>query len=359
MAYKGRVIFLRQEQDKLYYSSLFPKGKTEPELDSSTGKSSTTKSTTTAASTATDTSPELFSSATSTLALINDYFNLDVKLSSLYSDWAKCDSHFSKKSGEFPGIRILRQDPWENVCSFICSTNNNIKRISQMVDNLCIHFGDYIATHEGVAYYDFPKPHQLNDPSVEAKLRSLGFGYRAKYIYKTAVMVSTPTDSSSDGLPALFNLRNLSYEEAHEELLKFSGVGPKVADCVCLMSLDKHDCVPVDTHVWQIAQRDYKYGRKYKTLNKVAYDDIRIFFRDLWGPYAGWAHSVLFTADLRDLNNGVNTTTTPTPPPAEGKPVKQEHKILTDDQPHPKRLKTTSPNILKRGRPAVVKVEAN
>lgn len=72
------------------------------------------------------------------------------------------------------------------------------------------------------------------------------------------------------------------------------------------MSLDKHDVVPVDTHVWQIAQRDYKFGRQYKTLNKVAYAAVGDYFRKLWGPYAGWAHSVLFAADLRDLNNGVN-----------------------------------------------------
>jgi N-glycosylase/DNA lyase len=78
------------------------------------------------------------------------------------------------------------------------------------------------------------------------------------------------------------------------------------------MSLDKHDVVPVDTHVWQIAQRDYKFGRQYKTLNKLAYSAIGDFFRTLWGPYAGWAHSVLFTADLRDLNNGVNGTAIPT-----------------------------------------------
>jgi N-glycosylase/DNA lyase len=100
------------------------------------------------------------------------------------------------------------------------------------------------------------------------------------------------------GLDELYSLRNIPYKNAHEALLQFVGVGPKVADCVCLMSLDKYDCVPVDTHVWQIAQRDYKLGKKFKTLNKIAYDEIRQFFRELWGPYAGWAHSVLFTADI-------------------------------------------------------------
>ncbi len=76
------------------------------------------------------------------------------------------------------------------------------------------------------------------------------------------------------------------------------------------MSLDKFDIVPVDTHVITIAKRDYKIGKSGKTttLNKIEYAKIRDFFQDLWGKYAGWAHSVLFTADLRDLNNGENNS---------------------------------------------------
>lgn len=224
--------------------------------------------------------------------------------------WSEKDPHFKKIAAtDFHGIRILRQDPWENLCSFICSTNNNIKRISQMVENLCLHFGDYISDHDGIKYYDFPTPVQLSDPSVEAKLRQLGFGYRAKYIQKTAQMIS----EHPEGVASLIKLREIPYQDAHKSLLQYVGVGPKVADCVCLMSLDKHDCVPVDTHVWQIAQRDYKFGRNYKTLTKTAYEAVGDFFRNTWGEYAGWAHSVLFAADLRDLNNGQSKNTTKSP----------------------------------------------
>lgn len=246
----------------------------------------------------------------STHDIIKDYFNLPTKLSDLYLQWSEKDPHFKKiASAEFHGIRILRQDPWENLCCFICSTNNNIKRISQMVENLCLHFGDYISEYDGIKYYDFPSPMQLADPSVEIKLRQLGFGYRAKYIQKTAQMIS----EHPEGTLSLVRLREVSYQDAHKALLQYVGVGPKVADCVCLMSLDKHDCVPVDTHVWQIAQRDYKFGRNYKTLTKTAYEAVGDFFRNTWGEYAGWAHSVLFTADLRDLNNGQNKNTPKTP----------------------------------------------
>ncbi|KAJ9648621.1 8-oxoguanine glycosylase ogg1 [Coniosporium tulheliwenetii] len=90
------------------------------------------------------------------------------------------------------------------------------------------------------------------------------------------------------------------YRKAHEELLALQGVGPKVADCVCLMGLGWGEAVPVDTHVWQIAQRDYKFGKgKHSSLTKATYDAVANRFRSLWGKEAGWAHSVLFTADLK------------------------------------------------------------
>lgn len=98
-------------------------------------------------------------------------------------------------------------------------------------------------------------------------------------------------------------LPQCTYKEAHEQLLQLAGVGPKVADCVCLMGLGWGEAVPVDTHVWQIAQRDYKFGKtKTKTFNKAMYDAVGDHFRELWGKYAGWAHSVLFTADLKTFS---------------------------------------------------------
>lgn len=90
------------------------------------------------------------------------------------------------------------------------------------------------------------------------------------------------------------------YREAHAALLALQGVGPKVADCVCLMGLAWDEAVPVDTHVWQIAQRDYRFGKgKFRSLTPATYEAIGELFRGLWGKEAGWAHSVLFAADLR------------------------------------------------------------
>lgn len=228
-----------------------------------------------------------------TQAFLEDYLNLAIDLEKLYKEWSAKDKHFSETSKRFLGLRMLRQDPFENLISFICSSNNNISRITQMVQNLCKHYGKYIAEADGVAYYTFPRPESLMHSTLTDELRALGFGYRAKFIAATVQQLSElPPDH-------LHSLREKSYEEAHEDLMQFMGVGAKVADCVCLMSLDKTQAVPIDTHVLQIAQRDYKFKAKGSSMTKLLYDNIKKFFIELWGPYAGWAHSVLFVADLR------------------------------------------------------------
>lgn len=192
-----------------------------------------------------------------------------------------------------------------------------------MVHKLCLHYGPYIGTVAGEPFHDFPTPKSLTAPGVESHLRDLGFGYRAKYIAETARTISD--DRPEGWLLSLRNPASLAwgagaasrlfdeekgghrptYKNAHEQLLQLCGVGPKVADCVSLMGLGWGEAVPVDTHVWQIAMRDYKFGgkSKNKTLTKAMYDAVGDHFRDLWGNQAGWAHSVLFTADLKTFSD--------------------------------------------------------
>jgi N-glycosylase/DNA lyase len=248
--------------------------------------------------------------------LVKHYLNLGPNLANLYLQWSSADRNFGKKAPKFAGVRILRQDAWEALIGFICSSNNNIIRISQMVDKLCTHYGPYIGHLDGQSYHDFPPPSALTGKNVESHLRELGFGYRAKYIYQTAVTIAEERDGGwLDSLrnpesPILGSKFGFAgdmkpegrdgYRVAHERLLDLQGVGPKVADCVCLFGLGWGEAVPVDTHVWQIAQRDYKFGRgKHSSLTKATYDAVGNHFRKLWGKEAGWAHSVLFTADLR------------------------------------------------------------
>jgi len=282
MALHGRILYLHQDSENLYYHT---------PLASDTKK---------------DTS----------LPLINHYLNLQPNLSQLYKSWSSADPVFARTAPKFTGIRILRQDAWEALVGFICSSNNNIIRISQMVDKLCRNYGPLIGEIEGETYYDLPTPQALIGDEVEGKLRELGFGYRAKYIAQTAKMVVDKggtewLDSLRNPESPILGVKEKSatewkvegrdgYRAAHQALMELQGVGPKVADCVCLMGLGWGEAVPVDTHVWQIAQRDYKFGKgKHSSLTKIMYDAVGNKFRTLWGKEAGWAHSVLFTADLR------------------------------------------------------------
>ncbi|BFZ53581.1 8-oxoguanine glycosylase ogg1 [Savitreella phatthalungensis] len=249
--------------------------------------------------------------------LLRDYLNLQVDLHSLYKEWSARDAHFSKVSESFLGVRMLRQDPLENLLCFICSSNNNIARITLMVSTLCSRYGTFLGDVAGHSYHDFPSLEQLSTvdtSTLDRELREHGFGYRAKYIAGTVELLASLSPDYLQGL------RNESFEVARLALQRFAGVGPKVADCVCLMSLDKHVAVPVDTHVQQIAERDYRWRAKKRDVvdaveisqDKIdllglppkskaspAYESCSRFFRDKWGDYAGWAHSVLFTADLR------------------------------------------------------------
>ncbi|KAI8599858.1 N-glycosylase/DNA lyase [Dissophora ornata] len=241
---------------------------------------------------------------------LRDYFQLHVPLTDFYAKWSKSDANFRAKAPLFPGVRILRQDPVENLICFICSSNNNIGRISQMATKLCQEYGSPItipAEEPGESprtFYGFPTMDALAQEGTEETLRRLGFGYRAKYIANTAKMIN----AMDSGEEWLMGLRSLPYEEAHNALLTLQGVGPKVADCVCLMSLDKQNSIPVDTHVWQIAVRDYKFqfgGKVPKAISPAIYKAVGKHFVDLFGDYSGWAHSVLFAADLRTIEGRV------------------------------------------------------
>ncbi|KAF4255562.1 8-oxoguanine glycosylase ogg1 [Aspergillus fumigatus] len=322
----GRLLSLKQDPQYLYYRtyrSLISQSTTTPRIQPSSSSSPRAES----IGAVNGPHGEITQMGSSndfhddeTLELLKHYLNLSSNLTDLYTQWSSQDPNFKKKAPQFTGIRILRQDAWEALVSFICSSNNNITRISQMVEKLCVNYGPLVATVGDRAYHDFPPPEALTADDVEGRLRSLGFGYRAKYIHQTALIVAKEREQGW-----LDSLRNpespvlgvqpvpgdemrpegrQGYRHAHEQLLGLQGVGPKVADCVCLMGLGWGEAVPVDTHVWQIAQRDYKFGRgAHKSLTKATYDAVGNHFRKLWGKEAGWAHSVLFTADLRAFSD--------------------------------------------------------
>jgi N-glycosylase/DNA lyase len=174
--------------------------------------------------------------------------------------WSAQEDNMSRVIKSLPGLRIIRQDPVECLFGFICSSNNNIPRIWKMVENLKKHYGKSLFVHahqdytpnQSYEFYSFPSIEALAK-CEEQHLRDLGFGYRAPFIQKTSEALL-----KKGGIAYLMQLR-LSKDPVYvqKELQQFAGIGRKVADCIALFSLEQLDAIPVDTHVWQIACRDF------------------------------------------------------------------------------------------------------
>ncbi|WP_207670877.1 DNA-3-methyladenine glycosylase family protein [Caloramator sp. E03] len=176
------------------------------------------------------------------------------------------------------GIRILNQDMFETVISFIISANNRIPMIKRTIENICREYGDVIEL-SGKKYYTFPSPKELAKANIK-DLENLGCGFRAKYIVDT-------TKDILNGACDLDSIRKLDTDDAQRELMKLKGIGPKVADCILLFSMGKHDAFPVDVWVKRVMQ--YFYLAPDVSLKK-----IRDFARKKFGNYAGFAQEYLF-----------------------------------------------------------------
>ncbi len=229
------------------------------------------------------------------LALVRDYFRLDVDLPALSRQFAEADPHIRPAMREFAGLRVIRQDPVECLFSFLCTSAAPLYRIRRTIAALCREYGDPYPGGEvaGLTHEGFPPVHRLAEASLP-HLTRLGLGYRARYVKETAEQVM------ARGGPAwLFSLRQLPYAEAKAALLTLPGIGEKIADCVCLFSLDKDEAIPVDTHIRRIANRAYfSETPAAKTLTPATYARIGDRLRQQFGPMAGWAQQYLFFHDL-------------------------------------------------------------
>jgi N-glycosylase/DNA lyase len=236
---------------------------------------------------------------TKAVSVLRDFFQLDIDLAPYLSAWRTQDELFARvlpKDSHFANLRICRQDPFECLISFIVSANNNIKRISQNLRSIRRTFGTCITGD----HYTFPSVSELESATPE-KLRELGLGYRAEYIVKTVRMLSQ--EGQMDVLNGL--RKEEAVHVAREFLTRLPGVGRKVADCVCLYSLDFASLAPVDTHMYAIACR--LFNRTIKKDNHM-HDVIQDAMIERFGDKAGWAHCFLFAADLKDLQNDAKRT---------------------------------------------------
>lgn len=246
-----------------------------------------------------------------TLEFVKDYFQLNIRLGPLYQKWSKRDSRLARIASVIPGVRIVRQNPVECLFSFICSSNNNIPRITKILSSFRETFGEKILDlpvrtidmendevteplDEPLALYSFPSLEQMKG-ATQTQLRGMGLGYRAKYIIETRDLLL-----ERGGEDYLYSLRGKDASAVQQELLDFSGIGRKVADCVALFSLDQCEAIPVDVHVQHIASRDYDPSilKQAKSLTPTIYNRVADLFRDKFQSYAGWAHSLLFVAEL-------------------------------------------------------------
>lgn len=171
------------------------------------------------------------------------------------------------------GIRILYQDLWEMIVSFLISQQNHIGRIRKCVENICIQYGEPIEPSKRSSLKAFPTPQALA-PLEEDDLMACNLGYRSKYVVRAARSVVC-------GHIDLKQLQLLPYEEARNELLKLYGVGEKVADCICLFALHKLEAFPVDTHIRQALESHYPHGfpPAYKKIQGILQQYI--FYHEL------------------------------------------------------------------------------
>ncbi|MDP2434503.1 MAG: DNA glycosylase [archaeon] len=292
--------------------------------------------------------------AARTLACLADYFRLDEDLGALCRTWAgssACFPRLSERFGEvaeaLPGIRLLRQDPEQCVSAFICSQNNNAKRIKAMVDSLSSRYGQLLCSVGGASFYRFPSLHTLAQID-EQSLRGLGFGYRAKYIPQTAAAILQHTEQLAAQHPAcqqaghplwaalnahrqlyhdvgnlwLHSLRLAPTEEARSQLQTLAGIGPKVGDCIALFCLDKLAVVPVDVHVQHLAAKYCGFKQSAASLTRSSYEAIAAELVKAFPLHAGWAHNILFAGEFRQI-----AAPSKRPPTPAKKPEKRPRKM--------------------------------
>ena len=192
--------------------------------------------------------------------IIREYFDLDTDYSQYKEKLSGIDEYL-RKSIEFGnGIRILNQDLWECIISFIISANNNIPRIKKIIEKLSLNYGKKIE-FEGKDYYLFPTPEELSKASIQ-DLRNLGLGFRDKRIYNTTKMVLNK-DIDLDEFMKIDNTNKM-----REELLKLDGVGPKVADCILLFACKRVDVFPIDVWVRRVMNDLYIHNEDEEKVNK-------------------------------------------------------------------------------------------
>lgn len=216
-------------------------------------------------------------------SVCNEYFDLEKDYSKIKNELSSIDEYMKTSINYGYGIRILKQNVWETIISFIISANNNIPRIKGIIERLSKNYGNKIIWNKK-EYYTFPTAQELSKASVQ-DLRNLGLGFRDKRVYDT-------TKIFFDNKELIEKLENENdIEKLREELLRLPGVGPKVADCIMLFGMNKFEVFPIDVWVRRVMNDLYI---KEADENKVSKKQIEKIAKEKFDNYAGIAQQYLF-----------------------------------------------------------------
>ncbi len=210
--------------------------------------------------------------------IIKEYFDLNTDYTEIKRS-VNTDEIMAEaiKFGE--GIRILNQDEWETIISFMISANNRIPMIKKVIENLSTSFGDFICNYRGRDYYSFPTAEQLSSADIE-KIQECKAGFRSPRIKEAASRFLKEKD-------IIYNIKNTNYDEGLAYLKTYTGIGDKVANCILLFSMRQFDTFPVDVWVRRVMQTLY--------VDKDTKDaDIRKFAENKFGKLSGYAQQYLF-----------------------------------------------------------------
>ena len=222
------------------------------------------------------------------------YFREDDDVAAIYADISR-DPVVARLVRQYPGMRVLRQEPWECTVSYICSAQNNIPKIRQNVRAIAENWGEQVSLRRD-SNYTFPGPDQLAKAEavtlqMPKREGGLGLGKSAKYVTAIAKLVS---DKGID----LKVIRVLDYHQTVGILELFEGVGPKVSNCIALMAMDKLEAFPVDRHIRRLVSSRWFGGKRTPPD-----DEIIQWAQDHFGHYAGYAGQFIF-CDRQQAGNG-------------------------------------------------------
>ncbi len=226
---------------------------------------------------------------------VEEFFRLDDDMHKINNSIAR-DELVRKAIEEFYGLRLLRQEPFQCMISFILATNTSIRHITSMLGKLCRRFGACIEL-DGLRFYTFPDAKAIAEASIN-ELCSCSLGYRARYV-----------KYASNEYPSMDieYIKRSGYNEARDILLSIPGIGSKVADCIMLFALEHLEAFPIDIWIARVLARYYTHIVKVKDrLTAKEYRYVADTMRAYFGIYAGYAQQYLYCYARKHLYDNVN-----------------------------------------------------